>query len=233
MNKIFHLLIFTILFCYSNGYPKDSLDRTTFLPHHNSNKQINNILEQNTKDLSILLLEANNTQKNLGKFLSFVSDNFAGSRIVVPKIKGLNTINMLLKNRWQGDPSKITDYSRATISFNSLYEVYAALNFIEKTGLVILRVKDNFANPTKEGYRDLNLVFLDSSNQHLAEIQLTTHALLLFKNNTGHKYFDKIRNIQATAILQQRNFTIIEKIKIFVLKTVSKIGYKISLLQSI
>lgn len=190
-------------------------------------------LQQNTSDLTKLMQDALHTQKNIDEFLQFIKIQFPNSQIIIPQTKGIKTINALLKTRWGGDASKITDYARATISFDNIYEMYHGLLFIQNSGLIILDIKDNFWHPLKEGYRDINITFKDLSNGHLAEIQLTTHPLLKYKNDTGHHLFDKLRTIKANVIIEKRELSNLEKIEIDKLEKESQIGYKTALLNSI
>ena len=173
------------------------------------------------------------TQNNIDEFLKFVQTKFPNSKIIIPPTKGIKTIETLLKTRWNGDTSRITDYARATISFDNIYEMYNGLLFIQNSGLTIVDIKDNFWHPLKEGYRDINITFKDSSNGHLAEIQLTTHFLLKYKNDTGHHLFDKLRTIKANVIIEKRDLSNKEKIEIDKIEKESQVGYKNALLKSI
>lgn len=190
-------------------------------------------LKQNTSDLEELMKNALITQNNIDEFLKFVQTKFPNSKIIIPQTKGIKTIETLLKTRWSGDASRITDYARATISFDNIYEMYNGLLFIHNSGLIIVDIKDNFWHPLKEGYRDINITFKDSSNSHLAEIQLTTHFLLKYKNDTGHHLFDKLRTIKANVIIEKRELSNLEKIEIDKIEKESQVGYKEALLKSI
>ena len=161
-------------------------------------------LQQETSNLSRLLKEARETQYRLSVFLTDFAKSHHNSRAYIPAIKGNNTINKLLQTRWNGDASMISDYARATISFSRVEEMYEALEDLKKSGLIILKITDNFLTPCLGGYRDINIIFRDFSNGHLGEIQLNIHSIMEFKNGLGTALFHVIRTLQSIPELEKR-----------------------------
>ena len=161
-------------------------------------------LQQRSFDLTKLLEEAAQTQLRLSCFLMDFSNKHPNSRVYIPAIKGMKTIQDLLQTRWDGDASMITDYARATISFPSLKMMYQSLEDLKKTGIIILQIKDNFLVPCLGGYRDVTIVFRDFVNGHLGEIQFNIHSIMEFKNGLGTDLFHVIRTIQAIPLLENR-----------------------------
>ena len=184
-----------------------------------------NQLRQKSGDLHFLINEAESTQKRMIAIISAMDDNYI---VIDPGIKGADTINQLLSTRWNGDPSYITDFSRAAIIVNNFFEVYRCLDNIGKS-LEIVNVSDNFFSPYPEGYRDVNIVFKDPVNNHLGEIQINTKANQDYKNKRGYKIFDSMRTIKAKAHLEKRELTSQEREEIDNLILESSIGYNQSL----
>lgn len=158
-------------------------------------------------ELPLLLQEAKATQSYLVHFLNTLKLNFPNAVIIDPGIKGLKTIKQLLTTRWSGDASGITDYARATIGVETIFDVYRCLDQILSSDLKIIEVKDYFFKPYPEFYRDINIIFEDPHNKHIGEIQINTLPMLLYKNTEGHDLFDQIRNINANALFEQRPST--------------------------
>lgn len=179
--------------------------------------------QQKSLDLQVLLSDAQKTQIHLTDFLKKCDK---GALIYDPGIKSRETINQILSVRWNGDASKITDYSRATIAFDTINQVYNFIDVIRSSHeFEIVTIRDNFANPYPEGYRDINIVVKDLTNNHLGEIQINTKPIVMFKNKKGHKLFEAMRSIQAKMVQEKRSATF-EELKTLIASTVASIdGY--------
>jgi 8-oxo-dGTP pyrophosphatase MutT (NUDIX family) len=169
--------------------------------------------------------QAEETQCYIVASLQAISSEIEGSTIIDSGTKELKTINQLLQTRWNNDPSRITDYARATIVVITVSDVYHCLDALYQSPLQILEVQDNFFTPYPENYRDLSIVIKDPQNSHIGEIQINTYAMVEFKNCLGHKMFDQIRNIKAHVCLENRTFTEEELGIINSLTKSSKEGY--------
>jgi ADP-ribose pyrophosphatase YjhB (NUDIX family) len=179
-------------------------------------------LKQPHSDLSLLLIEAEKTQNRLITFLNDIENK----RIVInPGVKQMKTITQLLDTRWNGDASRITDYARATIGVNTIKDVYDCMNSFKNSSLQIIDIKDNFFFPTPENYRDINIVFKDTENGMLGEVQINAMPIIDYKHTKGHKLFDQIRNIRANAKIENRDLTSEELNLLQKLTAESKIGY--------
>ncbi len=181
--------------------------------------------QQVTGDLQKLMKQAGETQYYIIESLQTISSEIEGSTIIDSGVKELKTINQLLQTRWNNDPSKITDYARATIVVITVSDVYHCLDALYQSPLQILEIQDNFFTPYPENYRDLSIVIKDPQNSHIGEIQINTYAMVEFKNCLGHKMFDQIRNIKAHACLEHRAFTDEEQELIDNLTKSSREGY--------
>jgi 8-oxo-dGTP pyrophosphatase MutT (NUDIX family) len=223
------------------GDPKLYQQKNTLLPHLRDGKLLPayhlktvkhnraHKLEQNSNNLSDLLAEAESTRERLLEFLTDFAKKYPGSTVLVPSVKGNETIQNLLKTRWHGDASRITDYARSTIAFETVQELYKALEELKQSHLIILEIKDNFKNPTNAGYRDINLTVRDFVNGHIAEIQLNIKSILDYKNTQGHKLFERIRHLEAIPILYKRDLTQEEKQELTDKLEQSNQGYKSAL----
>ncbi|MCB0368537.1 MAG: hypothetical protein H6620_08390 [Halobacteriovoraceae bacterium] len=187
------------------------------------------LLQQQISDLSTLIKEATETQHRLSIFLTDFAKSHHNSRVYIPDIKGQNTINQLLQIRWNGDASRITDYARATISFSTVEEMYEALEDLKKSGLIILKITDNFLTPCLGGYRDLNVIFRDFANGHLGEIQFNIHSIMEFKNGLGTALFHVIRTLQSIPEFEKRPLSKNEQICLDLLFEREKLGYDAAL----
>lgn len=179
-------------------------------------------LRQPFSDLSTLTEEAERTQERLIAFLN----NVESKRIVIdPGIKGSKTIDQLLKTRWNGDASRITDYARATLGVDTIKDVYDCIKAFKQSSLEIIAITDNFVVPTLENYRDINIVFKDDVNGMLGEVQINIMPLIAYKNSEGHDLFDKIRTLRANAKIERRELTEEERSLLDYLTEKSREGY--------
>lgn len=207
-------------------------NRLYSVPGENSGqdaKQRKVLLQQQTSDLSKLLNDAAQTQSRLRDFLTEFAKNYPTSRLYIPAIKGNETIQNLLKTRWNGDASMITDYARATISFPTVEMMYQGLEDLQKSGLLILQVTDNFLTPCLGGYRDITIIFRDLENAHLAEMQFNIHTIMDFKNGLGTSLFHVIRALQSIPVLEKRPLTKEEQICLDMLFEKERLGYDAAL----
>jgi hypothetical protein len=187
------------------------------------------LLQQTTSDLPTLLYQANETQARLSSFLKEFSTAHPSSRFYIPPVKGIRTINSLLQTRWNGDGSMITDYSRATISFPTVSMMYEGLEDLKKSGLIILKITDNFKIPCLGGYRDITVIFRDFTNGHIGELQFNTHSIMEFKNGLGTDLFHVIRTLLAIPATENRPLSEREKICLDSLFELERQGYDAAL----
>jgi len=187
------------------------------------------LLQQESNSLDQLRMDAQQTQNRLACFLNDICSHYEGSRLYIPEIKGMSTINHLLVSRWEGVASRITDYSRATISFPTLEMMYDGLERLKKSGLIILNIMDSFEHPCLGGYRDIKVVFRDFVNGHIGELQLNTNRIMDFKNGLGTALFHVIRELMAVPKLKNRPLTENEQICLDTLFEIEKEGYEAAL----
>jgi len=98
--------------------------------------------------------------------------------------------------------SYLKDIVRGTVAVDSLDEVVTVLpevvKAMEAKGYKLLqKPKNNYADPTEAGYRDVNMVFVSPDGVPV-ELQVNTKAMLKAKD-VGHKWYETIRTMDAEA----------------------------------
>lgn len=91
---------------------------------------------------------------------------------------------------------------RIAQSYESADDLYKALEKINKKAEIV-RIKDRFIKPAPGGYRDI-LINVKQSNGHVTELQLHSKQIIDVKGGTGHKLYEKIREINGKAALESR-----------------------------
>ena len=93
----------------------------------------------------------------------------------------------------KGDPAKLRDILRATIINDTVQNTrIAAAKFIQENRDRIVRVKDRYANPLQEGYRDILINFKTESGI-ITELQFNSQTMLDTKMGEGHKLYEQHR----------------------------------------
>ncbi len=126
-----------------------------------------------------------------------------GGEAIVPGLKGRARALEKVMGEYGGDPTQLKDLARASVAFDSLEDVYAALSELGQG--YELKVKDRFAKPTAAGYRDILVNF--PIDGHTVELQLHHRAILAVKDGPGHKLYEQLRSITDAASLENRPVT--------------------------
>lgn len=96
-----------------------------------------------------------------------------------------------VEHDYGGDWSQLKDFVRGSIAVESMADVRAAMSAVEKAGLKLAAVpKDKFANPTAEGYRDLNTL-VQLENGVVAELQFHLKDMLTAKEQAHALYAEQ------------------------------------------
>jgi hypothetical protein len=109
-----------------------------------------------------------------------------------------------------GDASRLVDLAGAKIEFNSVQDVYRALDELRgDPRLEIVKFKDRFANPQDSGYRDLQMS-VRMSNGHIAELRL--HLSSIDKvAKYEHALYEVSRDFDSLAHDERRTLTVEEE----------------------
>lgn len=103
------------------------------------------------------------------------------------------------KARQDNTPRKLKDIVAHTLVYPDQKTLMQALPQLEKEYGPI-ELKNRFENPPDSGYRDiLANVRVKEANGHIAEIQLTTEAMLQAKEGLGHKIYEVQRELDDIA----------------------------------
>ncbi|MGC4808193.1 toxin glutamine deamidase domain-containing protein [Micromonospora sp. DT233] len=112
--------------------------------------------------------------------------------------------------KYDGDVGRLLDLAAAKVEFDSLDDLYEALDRLRDYPRVrVVRFEDRFQNPEASGYRDVQLV-LSMSNGHLAEFRLHLAALdevAVWE----HALYEVKRDIEAIAREEGRELTVRER----------------------
>lgn len=91
-------------------------------------------------------------------------------------------------------PGMIRDLVCGTVIARDQAGIRSILDAVGKS-FEIVRVKDKFAQPQADGYRDM-LVNVRTPNGHVAEIQVSTREMAEAKSLLGHKIYNVTRELQ-------------------------------------
>ena len=95
-----------------------------------------------------------------------------------------------------GDVSLLVDLARNALVFQSLDDLYAAVDAIRSRHKIV-RIRDRIAEPTETGYRDIALN-VQTSSDHIATMRLLPGPTLEAKSQ-GHKLYAEKQSILAAA----------------------------------
>ncbi|MFN3201566.1 MAG: hypothetical protein ACE366_24400 [Bradymonadia bacterium] len=160
---------------------------------------------QRAADLDELYEQARVAQEELATVTNDIAGSTGGEAKIPPNLKGRPRAEEKLAADYGGDVSRLTDLARTSIIYESLDDVYRGLEQIQGR-FEVTKLKDRFANPTDQGYRDI-LLNVRMSNGHVVEIQLHMKQIIEVKSGAGHKLYEEIRTIEATAKAENRALT--------------------------
>lgn len=90
----------------------------------------------------------------------------------------------------------LRDVDGHTFCCKNIEDVSKMLNYFVGDRKNIIRIKNNFANPSSVGYSDINMN-IRLPNGTIAEIQLNTTANMVAKENYGHALYEVWRSVNA------------------------------------
>lgn len=136
-----------------------------------------------------------------------------GPVIVIGSIKSRERAEEKVMADYHGDWSRVGDIVRATVAVDSYAQLGQVAAQLQKQGIELARKpKDRFSNPTDSGYRDA-LLNVKYSNGHVGELQLHLKPMLAAKSE-GHKFYEKVRSIEASAKKEGRTKLTSSELKI-------------------
>jgi hypothetical protein len=170
---------------------------------------------QNSHDLDTLYGEAAVADQYLKRITRQVAASTGGTAVFPPGggLKGRKRAEEKIQVELGGDASLLMDISRSSIEYDSIDQVYQALQFILQHGYKVVRLKDRARVPLASGFWDIHLN-LRMPNDHIVELQLHLRKIRRYSISEGHRYYVRIREIKSRAFRENRPLTPDEKFTI-------------------
>jgi ppGpp synthetase/RelA/SpoT-type nucleotidyltranferase len=161
-----------------------------------------------------LRAEAPRVQERLNEIVSDIAADNGGEAAWRPEVKKegrcLDKVREYVETSPQGDASMLVDVAGAKIRFNSVDELYRALDALKNDPRVeIVRIKDRVAEATKSGNRSILMnVRIDG---HVAELKF---GLKSFEApaDTEHSLYEVRRDMDSDALTERRDPTPVESL---------------------
>lgn len=165
-----------------------------------------------------------------------------GGKLVLPPkegsyngtgLKSLESFNRKLLNEEGGDVRQVTDVLRGSLVFDSVGKAQmGARTLLSKYGDAVLTVKDKFAHPTPEGYRDF-LFKVRRPDGYVAEIQVAVKPILDVKFGEGHQIYERTRALIGSASASHRSLRPEELTQVAWLRSRAKMLYDAAFQQAL
>lgn len=188
-----------------------------------SNRVLDEVPVQATDDLGQLYRDATNAWYQLD-FMTRTTAAGTGGEAIVP---GLKSVESTLRKLDQPGftVERTTDIARTRIVYDSMDEVYAAVDHITQNYDVV-RLSDRFQTPMLDGYRDIK-INVRMPNGHIAEVQLHLRAMHeVTELGGGHHIYEEMRQIWARAANEDRPLTAAENARLVELQGESVAMYE-------
>ncbi|MEL1246085.1 hypothetical protein AAEO56_17560 [Flavobacterium sp. DGU11] len=176
-------------------------------------KTATNIVAQITEDLDELYVAAAIANEELQTLTTNLAKATGGKPGFRPKgtTNGLKERERALEKiaaDYEGNAGKLIDIAGSKIVYNTIEELYKALDKI-KDKIEIIRFKDRILKPLPNAYRDI-LINIKMSNGHIVEFRLHLKTMDEAADES-HKLYKEVRKLDAIA--KARRLTKIEKMK--------------------
>jgi len=163
---------------------------------------------QNSHDLDTLYGEAVLADQYLKQLTRQVAASTGGTAVFPPGggLKDRKRAEEKIEVELGGDASLLMDISRSSIEYDTIDQVYQALQFILQHGYEVVRLKDRALAPLPSGFWDIHLN-LRMPNGHIVELQLHLRKIRRYSISEGHRYYVRIREIKSRAFRENRPLT--------------------------
>lgn len=166
-------------------------------------------------DLDGLYRQAEETAPELRRVTNSLAEETGGRASFPPAEEG-NPFGLKGRPRaeervgdFAGDASQLVDITRSSLVYDSLPQLYRALDHIRGRADIV-GIKDRIMNPMASGYRDI-LLKVRMPNGHVSEMQLHLGPVLDVKNGPGHDLYNRQRAIWSAADRENRAVTPAER----------------------
>lgn len=163
------------------------------------------VTRQQCRNLDQLYKEAVIADEYLKQLTRNVAVGTEGTAVFPPGggLKGRKRAREKIAVELGGDPSLLMDISRSSIEYDSVDQVYGALQYILEQGYQVVRLKDRALEPLPSGFWDIHLN-LRMPNGHIAELQLHLKKIREYSKGSGHRLYKRIRDIKTRAFREGR-----------------------------
>jgi hypothetical protein len=187
----------------------------------------NHAVRQNSNDLETLYAEAAAAEAESRRITQTLAKLTGGTAVFPPGggLKGKKRAREKIAAELGGDASGLMDIARSSIEYPTVDAVYQALQFLILHGYDVVRMKDRAIDPLATGFWDIHLN-LRTSNNHIIELQLHLRDIRRYSMGEGHKKYEQVRSIEATAVREGRLLTPEERATIDRLNCEQKQFYK-------
>lgn len=145
-------------------------------------------LVQPTGRLKELYQKVGAEHKNFKSFVDTSAEHLGATNVLMRSgFKRRDRVRAKIKEDGAPDARQIYDIDGATLVFSDVKDVAKALEYFMRQPNVV-RIKNNFANPTPAGYRDIN-INVKGKNGTISEIQLSTLPMMVVKKAVGHPMY--------------------------------------------
>ncbi len=175
---------------------------------------------QITGNLDKLYEQAAVADIELRKLTQEIADLTGGKPGYREGLKGRERALQKIQGEYGGDASSLLDIAGSKITFDSIDDLYRALEKISKQ-YEIAYIKDRFVKPQPSGYRDI-LMNIRMKNGHIAELRLHLEVIEKAAELEHLQSYQPRRTIKATAVIEKRSYTPEEKAQIEELLTLSQ-----------
>ena len=183
-------------------------------------------VRQKTKDLDVLLGQAQMAFSLAGKFGNELSDLLGLDPVtsyIEGELKDPDRIRQKADNKYGGDLSRVCDIARSRILFDSPDQIHKFRKIVKggqnshpflktwqgRVEIINKSLGDYYERPKFGGYVGINMnlkVNLGGNRYHICEMQLM-HKEMQPTDKESHKLYEQMREITDFAEAEQRNLT--------------------------
>lgn len=144
--------------------------------------------------VSTLISHAEKSQIKLDKAINAFVKNNKDSLVFSPGVKGKESTERKVINKYKGQIRQVKDIYRAAVVFNSMAIIKkiekTIIAFLEKYKFKVIRTDNTFNSPRSTGYRDISYNISDLENGNLiGELQIQYCPIKKFSAILGHKLY--------------------------------------------
>ncbi|MFE3716123.1 hypothetical protein ACFXOX_23660, partial [Bacillus subtilis] len=145
-------------------------------------------------------------QAHLNKLANDIEKSVGGKSGARTEPKGRDRAEAKIRTEYGGDPSMLVDLAGSKLTFQTVDQIYRALDNISNSSIKILRIKDRFIKPADSGYRDI-LMNVQTANGLVGELRLHLESIDKSAAKFEHAIYEVRRDIKMLAKDSDRPMT--------------------------